>query len=284
MELKEFAGQTVEEATAKAEAYFGLCRDELAIKVVADETTGLLGFGMNKRAVIVARPKGEALSRARVHAPAQSAAPARSARESRGPGGRGRERGHERGHERHRDRKEERRTGRSHEPVRHRQAPATPPVPRGPQTDRSAHVRGLLAGILARMLLDHEVEVAHWETEDAIELEMQTDSHGLLTGPGGEVLEAITYLVNRMANKGATTTKRVVIQAEGFRSDRVASLERLALEMAGRVRASGKPLTLDPMNSYDRRIVHLTLQEEPGVCTESVGTGALKSLVIRPAD
>jgi spoIIIJ-associated protein len=284
MELKEFAGETVEEATAKAEAYFGLSRDELTIKVVADETTGLLGFGMNKRAVIVARPKGEALSRARVHAPAESAPAARSARESRGPGGRGRERGRERGHERPRDRRENRHTGRSHEPARRREAPSAPSVPRGQQTDRSAHVRGFLAEILARMPLEQEVEVAHWETEEAIELEMQTDSHGLLTGPGGEVLEAITYLVNRMANKGATNAKRVVIQAEGFRSDRVASLERLALEMASRVRASGMPVTLDPMNSYDRRIVHLTLQEEPGVCTESVGTGALKSLVIRPTD
>ncbi len=141
-----------------------------------------------------------------------------------------------------------------------------------------------MAGILARMPLDQEVEIAHWETQDAIELEMQTDSHGLLTGPGGEVLEALTYLVNRMANKGTMNAKRVVIQAEGFRSDHVASLEKLALEMAARVRASGEPITLDPMNSYDRRIVHLTLQAEPGVLTESVGTGALKSLVIRPAN
>ena len=76
---------------------------------------------------------------------------------------------------------------------------------------------------------------------------------------------------------------RVVIEAEDYRSDRVASLEHLALTMADKVRASGRPIALDPMNSYDRRIIHVTLENVAGVATESEGTGSLKRIVIRPA-
>ena len=276
MELKEFSGQTAEEATAKAEAHFGLSRDDLMIKVVADEAIGLLGFGMNKRAVIVARPKAEAAGRAR--SGFEQAAPADAPRGSGSPAGRGRER------DRPRARPEQRRGGRSQAPTRRVEAPVDSAVPGGPETERSAHAREILTGVLSRMHVDSEVEIADWETEEAIELRLQTDAQGLLTGPGGEVLEAITYLVNRMANKGATSAKRIIIQAGEFRSDRVASLEKLALKMAARVRASGEAVTLDPMNSYDRRIVHITLEKETGVSTESVGSGALKSLVIHPAN
>ncbi|MFQ5457727.1 MAG: protein jag, partial [Myxococcota bacterium] len=97
-------------------------------------------------------------------------------------------------------------------------------------------------------------------------------------------LAALTYLVNRMTNKGVRNTKRVVIEAEGLRSDHVASLEGLARDLAEKVRASGEPERLAPMNSYDRRIVHMALRESPGIATESDGEGPYKRVVIRPTD
>jgi len=244
MDVKEFAGETREEATAKAESHFGLGREQLKIKVVADEAAGLPGFGPGKRAVIVARPE------------AGSGAPARAAAPE----------------------------------MRHEPAPVRVPArrepsdePRGHKTELSERAREALTGILARMGAGREMVVEGGETDNAIELDVQTDTQGLLVGEGGEVLEALTYLVNRMTHKGAQEAKRVVIEAEGYRSDRVASLEHMALSMADKVRTSGQSITLEPMNSYDRRIVHVTLQKVPGVATESVGSGSLKRLVIRPA-
>jgi spoIIIJ-associated protein len=266
MELKEFAGSTAEEAIAKAEEHFGLGRDDLFLRIVADEKVGLLGFGLNKRAVIVARPKAEAAARARVHEPAASDLGPRREREG------------------HPSRDRERDRGRSREPLRPTPQRDRGAAPRGEATPLFERARALLAGIVNRMGHDREFEIGGGETENAVELEVRTDSRGLLVGEGGEVLEALTYLVNRMTNKGLADSKRVVIEAEGYRSDRVASLEQLALSMAEKVRATGKPATLDPMNSYDRRIIHITLQKEPGVVTESLGEGALKSLLIRPAD
>ncbi len=244
MDVKEFAAETLDQATAKAESHFGVGRDQLKIKVVADEAAGLPGFGPGRRAVIIARPAAGAPAPARVSPPQErhEVAPVR---------------------------------------VSERREPSD--APRGRPTELSDRARENLAGVLARMGAGQAIDVEGGETENAIELEVRTDTRGLLTGDGGEVLEALTYLVNRMTNKGAQDAKRVVIEAEGYRSDRVASLEHLALTMADKVRASGRPVALDPMNSYDRRIIHVTLEKVAGVATESEGTGSLKRIVIRPA-
>lgn len=245
MDVKEFAAETLEEATAKAEAHFRVSRDQMKIKVVADEAAGLPGFGPGRRALIIARPA------------AGAAVPARPAQ------------------------REERQEV---VPVRVDALREPSGAPRGRQTELSERARECLAGVLTRMGAGQEVDVAGGETENAIELDVRTDTQGLLTAEGGEVLEALTYLVNRMTNKGAPDAKRVVVEAEGYRSDRVASLEHLALTMAEKVKSSGRPVTLEPMNSYDRRIIHVTLQKVAGVATESEGSGSLKRLVIRPAD
>ena len=244
MDVKEFVADSLDEAMVKAEAHFGVSRDQLKIKVVADEAAGLPGFGPGRRALIIARPVASA------GAPSRAAHP------------------------------QERQEVAPVQVAQHREPSG---APRGRRTELSDRAAESLAGILKRMGVDNEVDVEGGETENAIELEVRTDTGGLLTGEGGEALEALTYLVNRMINKGVQEAKRVVIEAEGYRSDRVAGLEGLALTMAEKVKASGRPLTLDPMNSYDRRIVHVTLEKVEGVATESVGSGSLKRLIIRPA-
>jgi spoIIIJ-associated protein len=252
MELKEFSGENVEAATVKAESHFGVSRADLHIKVVADETSGLYSIGMERRAVILVRPKAGAPMAAPSMATPPMAAPeaAPEAESLYAP----------------------QRTARE----------GAPEGPGGPSTEASGKARELLEGILTRLPLDRPIDLADGETSDAVELVVRTDLQGFLVGSGGEVLAALTYLVNRMANRGAPATKRVVIEAEGYRSDRVASLERLALDRAREVRTRGEPARLEPMNSYDRRIVHLALQKVPGIKTESEGEGAHKSIVIHP--
>jgi spoIIIJ-associated protein len=265
MELKEFSGENVEAATVKAESHFGVSRADLHIKVVADETSGLYSIGMERRAVILVRPKAGAPMAAPSMATPPMAAPeaAPEAESLYAP----------------------QRTARE----------GAPEGPGGPSTEASGKARELLEGILTRLPLDRPIDLADGETSDAVELVVRTDLQGFLVGSGGEVLAALTYLVNRMANRGAPATKRVVIEAEGYRSDRVASieaegyrsdrvasLERLALDRAREVRTRGEPARLEPMNSYDRRIIHLALQKVPGIKTESEGEGAHKSIVIHP--
>ncbi len=243
MALKEFSAENIEAATVKAEGHFGMGREDLHIKIVADETSGRFSIGTERRAVILARPKSGAAVRADAPPPPEADAlytPQRKAptAASEGPG--------------------------------------------GPSTETSRKARELLEGVLERLPIDQKIDLADGETTEAIELEVRTDLQGFLIGRGGEVLAALTYLVNRMVNRGGQGAKRVVIEAEGYRSDRVASLERLALNLAQQVRSSGEAATMEPMNSYDRRIVHLVLQKVSGLTTESVGEGAHKRIVIRP--
>jgi predicted RNA-binding protein Jag len=248
MDLKEFSGENVEAATAKAEAYFGLSRDDLKIKVVADEASGLYRVGLEKRAVIVARPTPAAAPRARVQAPPPAAGPA-----ERGGG----------------------RAAREARPRRERTGPAEdtgaealykprrsegegPAEPRGPRTEASDRAREILEGVLSRMPIEGEIEVLGGESPEAVELIVRGDAQGLLTGDEGGALAALTYLVNRMVNKGRRNTKRVVIEAGGFRSDHVASLEGLARDLA--------------------------LRGVPGIATQSDGEGPYKRVVITPAE
>ncbi len=275
MDIKEFSGENVEAATAKAEEHYGLSREELRIKVVADETSGLYRVGMESRAVIVARPTPEAEGRARVRTPPSS--PPGPPDRARRPGPRT-----------HRPRREAEaaRPGSPREAFYkpHPSDSGEPAAPRGPSTAGSVHAREILEGALSRLPIAGDVEVLDGETAEAIELAIHADSQGFLTGDEGETLAALTYLVNRMTNKGLRNTKRVVIEAEGFRSDQVAALEKLALDLAARVRTSGEPEELEPMNSYERRIVHMALQEASDIRTDSDGEGPYKRVIIRPAD
>lgn len=281
MDIKEFSGKNVEAAKAKAEEHFGLSREELRIKVVADETSGLYRVGMEPRAVIIARPTPEAEGRARVRTP--PAAPPGPPDRVRGRGSRG-----PRGRPTGRAGEGPRRTSEgSRADSLYKPRPSKrdePAAPRGPSTANSIRAREILVALLSRLPIDGDVEVLDGETPEAIELAIRADSQGLLTGDEGETLAALTYLLNRMANKELRDAKRVVIEAEGFRSDQVASLEKLARDRADQVRKSGEPAELEPMNSYERRIVHMALRDASDITTDSDGEGPYKRVIIRPAD
>ena len=237
MDLKEFSGKTVEAALEKAEAYFGLTRDDLKVKVVADETSGQYSIGMERRAVIVARPKPEAEGRARIAAPPPGPAyerPSRPERRDR-PGRTSHSRGERSG-----------RPAPAREPAGEtlyapQRAAAGPGAAKaGPSTEASRRARAILEGLLAQLPLDGDVEVEDGELADVIELAVNSDAGGFLLGEGGEFLAALTYLLNRMVNKDLRNAKRIAIEAGGYRSDHVSSLEHMARELAAKVREHGR--------------------------------------------
>jgi len=106
---------------------------------------------------------------------------------------------------------------------------------------------------------------------------------GVLVGRYGQTLDALEYLVNRIASDTAHHAARVVVDADGYRARRRADLERQARQLAARVRAAGKPLSLNPLPPRERRIVHLALQGDAAVTTRSTGAGYVRRVVIVPA-
>ncbi len=109
-----------------------------------------------------------------------------------------------------------------------------------------------------------------------------SDDLGVLIGRRGETLASLQYLVNTIVSKGGNKPPVFGLDIEGYRRRREQMLVDLAREIAQEVRETGDVITLEPMPAYERRIVHIALREEPGVKTESVGSGDERQVEVMP--
>jgi spoIIIJ-associated protein len=139
--------------------------------------------------------------------------------------------------------------------------------------------REILEQVLQHM---HETATvtATQEEEDRIMLLIATDDAGLLIGKQGQTLDALQYLVTKMLAKQTRKKVRIAIDVEAYRARHNEALAVLAKKYGDKVKKSGKPVTLNPMNPYDRRIVHLALQDDKDLKTISRGEGLYKKVVI----
>ena len=113
---------------------------------------------------------------------------------------------------------------------------------------------------------------------------IETDTDGLLIGRRGETLDAIQYLTSLVANQGREDYVRITIDTEGYRSRREDTLRRLAKREAVHVLETGRPVALEAMNPYERRVLHCALQDMEGVVTYSEGEEPDRHVVIAPAE
>jgi len=132
--------------------------------------------------------------------------------------------------------------------------------------------------ILQKLQIEYTVEVK--KREDQILFNILCDNENFLIGRRGTTLDAVQYLVNRIANKHANEKIQVVLDTSDYRVNRKQRLQKLALRLSRRVKMTGKPVTVSPMNPHDRRIIHLTLQDEPAVRTTSKGSGFMRRITI----
>ena len=131
-------------------------------------------------------------------------------------------------------------------------------------------------------LMGLEVSFDIKEDEDAMLINMQGDNQGILIGHRGETLDALQYLTSLQVNKGGKEYRRVTLDTEGYRAKREQTLIALAGRMANKVHKSGRRMMLEPMNPYERRILHATLQDNPYVTTHSEGEEPNRRVVITP--
>jgi spoIIIJ-associated protein len=143
---------------------------------------------------------------------------------------------------------------------------------------------GLLEGLLARMEIKATVEGE--ETDDKLLLSIECDDEDetqRIIGRRGQVIDAFQHLLNKMLGRGRDErNKPVIVDAGGYRDRHIERLESLADRMAGKARDTGKPVDLNPMSAYDRRIVHMRLAEIEGVTTRSEGEGESRHIVVFP--
>ena len=138
----------------------------------------------------------------------------------------------------------------------------------------------ILEELLKGMGIDAGVSAK--EIEDYISSEITTPDSALVIGRKGKTLETLQYLVNLIINKGEKERIKVILDTEGYRERRKARLMELAKELAQRAKEGNSEVFLEPMNPYERRIIHTTLAEDPDVETESVGEGIERQVVIIP--
>jgi spoIIIJ-associated protein len=145
------------------------------------------------------------------------------------------------------------------------------------------NARRLLEALLAKMGL--EADVVASEDEERVSLEIKGPETGLVIGKKGQTLDAIQYLVNRMASMelaDGAQGKPIHVDAEGYRSRRAESLVELAHRLAEKARRTGRPVEVDPMSPADRRVIHVALAGAAGLTTQSEGEGIYRHLVIIP--
>ena len=120
------------------------------------------------------------------------------------------------------------------------------------------------------------------KVSDRVVLTIDGGNSALLIGKHGRTLDALQYIVQKSVQKKGIGKVRFTVDIEGYRERRKAWLTQLALRLGDKVKRSGKPATINPMNAYDRRIVHVALKDDAKVRTQSMGSGALRKLVIFP--
>lgn len=138
----------------------------------------------------------------------------------------------------------------------------------------------LTIGLLNRMGLKTEVE--GFFKDGSLYLEIKGDQEGILIGKYGRTLESLQMLINRMVNKQLKNSMRVVIDIDDYRKRRSDSMSKMAQRLGEKAKGTGHSLTIGPFNAYDRRIIHLTIKEDPSLKTESLGEGDLKKIKIIP--
>jgi len=139
----------------------------------------------------------------------------------------------------------------------------------------------ILETLLERM--QEKASVGVLQEDDRISLRIETDDAGLLIGKQGQTLDALQYLVTKMLAKKSRRKVRIAIDVEAYRARHNEALAHLAQKYGEKVKKSGRPIILSPMNPYDRRIVHMALQGDKELKTMSRGEGLYKKVVISPA-
>ena len=284
MEFKEITAKTVDEAITKACLEFETSSDNLEIQVVQEGTSGFLGFIGSKPAVIKVRKKVQEeefdiLKELAKKEKKEKKAPVKE--------------------EKKEPKKEMKpvkepkkgtvtKTQTENKEVKPVAKEAQPKSePRKPVVRTEEQVQQMkqdaekfLTGVFGAMELPVEITMNYDKTADCLEIDFAGEDMGILIGKRGQTLDSLQYLTSLVVNKEQQDYVRVKVDTENYRSRRKDTLENLAKNIAFKVRKTRKPVVLEPMNPYERRIIHSALQGNKYVETYSEGNEPYRHVVV----
>lgn len=261
MRTIEATGKTIEDAVRSGLVRLGLMEEEVTIEVLAEPKSGFLGFGSKPAKVRLTE-------KARKNAPIydieeeerKAAPPAAPKAAEAAPA-------------------EDVTAEVSEEPVEEPAAgEAEPAEETFTAEEAAAKAKAFLQDVLRNMGI--EVMIEKMIKSDKIILHLHGKNLGILIGKHGQTLDALQYLTNLTTNQGEETRHFIMLDVENYRQRREETLKQLAVRLAGRVKRSGEKVVLEPMNGYERKIIHVALQNEAHVRTESEGQDPYRHVVI----
>ena len=283
MDFREFSGKTVDDAIIEAATSLGIASSELEIEIVNKGTSGFLGLG-SKPAVIKAKPKQEVkdeideiLATAKKpgqkkakSAPKPAAAPAKVERSFEEKPAKAEVKNDfdkaekEYNNDFKEDKKEE-----FLEPA---------------EIDDSIidETRAYLEQLFKAMDLEATIDISLDKMTRTMNIDVEGPEMGIIIGKRGQTLDSLQYLISLFVNRKCDTYLRIKLDTENYRERRRETLENLAKNIAFKVKKSRRSFTLEPMNPYERRIIHSTLQGDKFVATKSEGEEPNRRVVIYP--
>ena len=157
-------------------------------------------------------------------------------------------------------------------------APAAPAAA-ADEPESYARIRAFVSGLLEHMGIQAEIEITAREN-GGVNVNLSGSNMGAVIGRRGETLDAIQHLTNYAVNRGSDKHMHISVDAESYRAKREESLVRLAEKMAAKAIKYKRSMALEPMNSYERHVIHTALQDTPSVTTFSIGTEPNRRVVV----
>ena len=268
-EFIDVTGKNEEEAISKALAQLGLDRDDVSVEILERAKSGFLGLGSCPAKVRVSYgpEEEEEIIPPAPQPKAEVAEPAEPVRKPKAS-------------EKKPEKKAEKPAPKKENPPKKEKAPVALSQDLGEEVDdeKAQAIQTFLAGLLTQMESSAEVKVYQPE-KGRYKVFLVGDNLGALIGRRGETLDAIQQLTSYSVNRTGGRV-RVQLDAEGYREKREQSLQHLARKVAGKVVKYRRSVTLEPMNAYERHVIHTALQDVPGVTTYSTGVDPNRRVIV----
>ena len=271
MDYITVSAKNLDDAITEALIQLGVTSDQLDYEVIEKGSAGFLGIGM-KQAVIKARKKvvvEEKKEIEEVEIPKEEPVKEYPKKEPKKKNI-------------SKDRKEKKEKKEKHdEPVKESSAAERKEVELAkiePQTIEACEK--FIYDVLNAMDMKDVKVTSTVDEEGALSIDMEGSNMGILIGKSGQTLDSLQYLTNRVANKMQDGYVRVKLDTEDYRRRRKETLENLAKNIASKVKRTRRTVSLEPMNPYERRIIHSALQSDPAVSTHSEGEEPYRRVVV----
>lgn len=286
MEYIEVTGKSVEEAITNACTKLGIPSSKLDYEVIEKGSSGLFGLFNSKPAKIKAREKSEETddsvkeeAKAEVKTETKAEAKTEVKKEAK-PESKKEFKPETKKEVKAEVKTEVKRESESDVMDETKEEPKSEPFSAEQKEEIKKQINAFLDNMFGAMNMTVNVDITFDDDENSVNIDLSGDNMGVLIGKRGQTLDSIQYLTSLVINKNSDKYVRIKLDTENYRKRRKETLESLAKNIAYKVKRSRRPVSLEPMNPYERRIIHSALQSDKFVSTRSEGEEPFRHVVV----